>query len=129
MWYAVETVFIDNKFFGSRLVFTPGDTRQIAPGHCLESHEVEPGNRCKKEFGDRIEIHLDWFETEELALQFSNGLITYKHTYEKYFDHSIKSTLSHFIKREIIKVDKSKGILPYKGLYEFIKLKNRPYWA
>ena len=125
MWYAVETVFIDGHFWNSRCLFHDGDTNPT--GHCYCNHDEEPGNSCKKVFDGRIEIHLDWFETEELAHDFCDGKITYKHIYNTYYKESIKSNLSQFSKREIIDVDVEKGVLPHRGIYETNKLDDRPY--
>lgn len=104
MWYAVETVLIDNELFGSQCVFLDGDTGPV--GHCYADHSEEPMNSCKRFFNDRIEIHTDWFESEELAKQFCRGEITYIHYYKDY----------DFLKREIVKVDEKSGIYPYRGI-------------
>ena len=80
MWYAVETAFIDGRFLGSRCLFVDGDETSSV-GHCF-ANDHEPVNQCQKEFGDRIELHTDWFESEELAHAFCDGNITYIHHYE-----------------------------------------------
>ena len=125
MWYATETAFIDGKLFGTRCLFKEGDTSAV--GHCYCSHNEEPMNEVKYEFGNRIEIHTDWFESEELAKSFCEGKITYKHIYDTYYKPSIRSTLSNFRKREIIEV--KDGIEPYRGIYEKNPLDYEPYWA
>lgn len=127
MWYATETVFIDGKLFASRCCFTDGDKSVV--GHCYESLDAQPMNRCEKHFDNRIEIHTDWFESEELAHKFCDGLITYKHIYDTYYDKSIKSTLSKFKKREIVEVDEKNEIYPHKGIYEMNPLDYKPYWV
>jgi len=125
MWYAVETVFIDGELFGSKCVFVDGDTSAL--GHCYASHSEEPGNRCERFFDNRIERHIDWFESEELAKRFCAGEITYVHHYETYYKAALKSTLQRFIKREIVEV--GNGILPYRGVYEKHPLNHAPYWC
>lgn len=127
MWYGVETVFIDGVLFGSRCCFEDGDTGP--EGHCFASLDEEPGNSCKKEFDDRIEIHLDWFESEQLAKDFQSGKITYEHVYDTYYKESIKSTLSRFRERKIIQVDIEKGIFPHRGICTKNQLTNKPFWA
>ena len=114
MWYAVETVFIDGALFGSRCCFTEGDTGPA--GHCYTDHSEEPCNSCKREFGDRIEIHLDWFESEELAKAFCDGKVTYVHTYDAYYNAAIRSTLTKFKSREVVPVDDEKGFFAHRGV-------------
>lgn len=126
MWYAVETAFIDGKWFGSRCLFDKGSSN--LKGHCYSSHNVEPMNQCQKLFDNRIEIHTDWFESEQLAEDFVAGKITYQHTYHTWYNPSIKSTLKQFIKREIISVDEKIGF-PRKGRCEYIPQKHKPNWA
>lgn len=125
MWYAVETVFIDGKFFGSECCFIKGNNSSI--GHCYASLTEEPMNSCKREFNNRIEIHTDWFESEELAEAFCKGEITYVHYYDTYYRNDIKSTMSHFTKREIVKADEEH--VAHKGLYIKNELDYMPYWA
>ena len=84
MWYAVETVFIDGKLFDSRRFDYDKNY-----GVCRCQHDEEPMNGTKREFGNRIEIHTDWFETEELAEKFYNGEITYIHYYDVYYNNSL----------------------------------------
>ena len=127
MWYAVETVFIDGELFGSRCCFIEGDTSPI--GHCYEGHDVEPRNSSKKEFDGRIEINLDWFESEETAKDFRDGKVTYVHMYDAYYKTNIKSTLRKFRSREIVAVNPSNGFLPHRGVYKYIMLDYEPYWA
>lgn len=127
MWYCVVTVFIDGKFFDSRCAFKDGDTSPV--GHCFAPLYEEPRNSCKKEFFGRIEIHSDWFESEDLAKRFQAGEITYKHIYDAWYKPSIKSTLTHFIKREIVEVNESQSILPYRGIYEQKVSEVKPYWV
>ena len=79
MWYAVETAFVDGQLLGSQCCFVDGD-EQSPVGHCYADRNEEPHNSCQKEFNDRIEIHVDWFETEELAHAFCDG------RYEYYID-------------------------------------------
>ncbi len=124
MWYAVETVFIDGQLFDSHC-FDYGKKTGI----CHAGDWEEPLNSCKKECLDRIEIHTDWFESEELAEDFKNGKITFIHHYDAYYKKSINSTLTKFTKREIVKVDVSKGIFPHKGIYEKHPLDYKPYWV
>lgn len=119
MWYAVETAFIDGEHLGSYCVFQDGDTGPV--GHCY-SKEKYPINMCEKKFNDRIEIHVDWFESEELAHQFSEGKITYCHIFETWKGRQ------RFIRREILKADQRKGILPYRGIQKVYELKERPWW-
>lgn len=127
MWYAVETVFIDGVFFGSRCCFTDGDTSPV--GHCYAEHSEEPRNSCKKEFGDRIEIHLDWFESEELAKDFRDGKITYVHHYDAYYKAATGSTLTKFKSREVVPVDAENGLYAHCGAYKKHMLDYKPYWA
>lgn len=127
MWYAVETVFIDGKLFGSKCAFIDGDSSPV--GHCYADLTEEPMNQCNSEFDGRIEIHLDWFESEKLAKDFCNGKITYIHYYDGYFENSIKTTLTRFRKREIIPVNENEGILPYRGIYKTDMLDYKPYWV
>ena len=65
MWYGVETVFVDGKLF---------DT--YCGGVCYAGNEEESMNSCKRECKNRIEIHQDWFENENLAKDFCSGKIT-----------------------------------------------------
>lgn len=127
MWYAVETVFIDGKLFDSRCVFKEGDTSPL--GHCFAGLDEEHMNRCEKKFGDRIEIHTDWFESEELAKKFRDGEITYVHTYDAYYKQSIKSTLRRFVKREIVEVSPNRGYYPCRGVYRENMLDYKPSWV
>lgn len=127
MWYATETVFIDGKLFGSMCLFTKGDTS--AAGHCYRPHDEEPMNSCKKEFDNRIEIHTDWFESEELAEQFMEGKVTYIHHYDAYYKPAINSTLTKFHNREIVPVDEEKGLYPHRGVYQRHMLTEKPYWV
>lgn len=126
MWYAVETVFIDGKLFGSQCLFDEDDA---VKGCCYCSHNEEPMNSSHTEFGGRIEIHCDWFETKELAMRFQDGEITYKHIYEAYYKPSIKSTLTQFVKREIVELCGNNGALAHRGIYEKVLLDYMPYWA
>lgn len=125
MWYAVETVFIDGKLFGSKCCFKKGDKSSV--GHCYADLKEEPRNSCKREFDNRIEIHTDWFESEELAEAFCNGKITYIHYYDTYYRRDIKSTMSRFAKREIVNVDEEHAA--HRGMYIKNELEYRPYWA
>ena len=119
MWYGVETVFVDGKLFDSYCV-----------GKSYNNHDEEPMNKTKKECNGRIEIHLDWFETVELAEAFRDGKITYIHHYDSYYKRSINSTLSRFTKREIVQVDIHKGYFPHRGLYVRHEIEGYcPYWA
>lgn len=106
MWYGVETVFVDGKLF---------DT--YYGGVCYAGNEEEPMNSCKRECKNRIEIHQDWFENENLAKDFCSGKITYVHHYVARYKKSIRSTLKEFVRREIVPVDEEKGILPHRGIY------------
>ena len=115
MWYAVETAFVDGRLLGSECVFQKGDESPV--GRCYYDERAEPVNSCEKKFGDRIEIHVDWFESEELAEKFREGLITYRHIYDAYYDNAVKSTRRRFRRREIVDVDPSKGIYPHKGVF------------
>ena len=112
MWYAVETVFIDGNFFGSECAFTEGNHHT---GCCYAPEWEEPKNRCETRFQDRIEIHTEWFETEQLAKDFRDGKIAYKHTYLAHYEPSINSTLRKFYKREILPV--AGDIKPWVGIY------------
>ena len=127
MWYAVETVFIDGKYFGSRICFTIGDKRSPV-GHCFADHDEEPHNSCKSEFDNRIEIHVDWFETEDAAIKFSKGEITYIQYYDAYFQNSIKSWRTRYRGRKLVPVDIKNGFEPYKGIYEKNVLTELPWW-
>lgn len=124
MWYAVETVFIDGEFFGSKCF----DYNRC--GVCY-SKDSEPNNMCERKFDDRIEIHTDWFETVELAEAFKNGEITYMHHYDSYYNKGLKSTFTRFTKREIVKVDTDNGILSHRGIYKKhpVDCNYTPYWA
>lgn len=127
MWYAVETAFVDGKVFGSRCLFVDGD--ETSPmGHCFVDDCEKPFNQCQKEFGGRIEIHTDWFESEELAHAFCDGKITYIHHYEAYYDKPIRTTRRRFLKREIVKIDKEQGIFPYRGIYKDHITEDYPWW-
>lgn len=127
MWYAVETVFIDGELFGSRCCFTEGDTSPV--GHCYARSDEEPRNGSKKEFDDRIEINLDWFESEEIAKDFRDGKITYVHMYDAYYNAAIKSTLKQFKSREIVAVNPRDGFLSHRGVYKSVLLDYKPYWV
>lgn len=127
MWYAVETAFVDGQLLASECVFQEGDTSPL--GHCYASLSEEPMNMCEKKFFDRLEIHTDWFESEELAKQFSEGKITYVHHYDAYYSPGIRSTRTRFTKREIVAVDEEKGYFPYRGVRQLHKLDYRPWWA
>lgn len=127
MWYCVETVFIDGKLFGSRCCFDEDDRSPV--GKCYAAETEEPHNSRKEEFGGRIEIHLDWFESRELATDFRDGKITYVHTYESYYKKSINSTLRKFSQRKIVDVCEEKGILPHRGIYTDIPINYKPYWV
>lgn len=127
LWYAVETVFIDGKLFGSRCCFTKGSKGHA--GHCYQSHDVEPMNSCKREFDDRIEIHTDWFESEELAEQFMEGKVTYIHHYDAYYKPAIRSTLTKFKSREVVPVDEENGLYAHRGVYKQHMLAEKPYWV
>lgn len=126
MWYAVETAFIDGRFFGSRCLFVDGDETSSV-GHCF-ANDHEPVNQCQKEFGDRIELHTDWFESEELAHAFCDGNITYIHHYEAYYDKSIKTSRRRFLKREIVTVDEEKGLFSHRGIYKDHLTEECPWW-
>lgn len=127
MWFATETVFIDGNLFGSRCIFKKGDTSTV--GHCYCSHNEEPRNSCTMEFDNRIEIHTDWFESEELAGQFVEGKVTFVHHYDAYYKPALKSTLTKFRKREIVPVDEGKGLYPHRGVYQRHMLTEKPYWV
>ena len=127
MWYAVETAFVDGQLLGSECVFKEGDTSLL--GHCLADLSEEPHNSCEKKFFGRLEIHTDWFESEELAKQFKEGKITYIHHYEAYYKRSINSTLRRFLRREIVEVDEAKGYLPYEGIYMDHQIDYEPWWV
>ncbi len=127
MWYAVETVFINGKFFDSKCVFTDDENSPV--GHCYCSMDEEPMNRRKTEFGGKIEIHLDWFESKELAKKFCDGEITYMHVYDAYYKKSIKSTLRRFKERKIVKVDPNTGVFPCRGIYKDVLLEHKPFWV
>jgi hypothetical protein len=127
MWFATETVFIDGKLFGSRCIFIKDDTSPV--GHCYCSHDEEPRNSCKIEFDNRIEIHTDWFESEELAEQFVEGKVTYIHHYDAYYKAAIKSTLTRFRRREIAPVDEENGLYAHRGVYKKHMLTEKPYWV
>ena len=126
-WCAVETCFIDGKFFGTRCLFTNGKEKDPV-GRCYASLDEEPGNRRDILFGGRIELRTEWFESEQLAVGFAMGRITYRHTYEVYYKVSIKSSVGRFIKREILEVD-NKTVFPYRGIRSVIELQDKPYWA
>ena len=128
MWYAVETVFIDGKHFGSRICFTPGDEKSPV-GHCFADFDEEPHNSCKNEFDNRIEIYTDWFETEDAAIKFCKGEITYIQYYDAYFQNSIRSWRTRYRGRRLLPVDTEKGIEPYKGIYDRNILKEKPWWV
>lgn len=127
MWYAVETAFIDGKFFGSHCLFIDGDTSPM--GHCYASIDEEPMNSCEKKYNNRIEIHTDWFESEDLAKSFRDGKITYIHYYDAYYDKSVKTTFTRFRKRKIVSIDVENGIYPYKGIYTKTMLDYKPSWC
>ena len=120
MWYGVETAFIDGNCLVSYCLFQDGDTSPV--GHCYSEDEY-PVNICEKHFNDRIKIHVDWFESEELAHQFCEGKITYRHTFEKWKGRQ------WFVKREILEIDPGKGILPYQGIQKIQELKEKPWWV
>lgn len=118
MWYGVEITYVDGKFFDG-----------YCGGICYAEHNEEPMNSCKHLCNNRIEIHVDWFETQELAQKFLDGEITYIHHYESYYKASIKSTLRHFVKREIVDVNEEKGYFKHKGVYQDHPLDFKPYWV
>lgn len=118
MWYAVETVFIDGKHFASRLCFDPKQPGYA--GTCRCRHDEEPMNSCERRFGDRIELHTDWFETPELAEKFKNGAITYEHIYHDHYRKDIRSSIPHFVKRVILDVDEKRA-KPWHGIYTHIR--------
>ncbi len=125
-WYAVMTAFIDGKLLESRCCFINGDSMV---GCQIASHSEQPMNQSCKEFFGRIEINTDWFETPELARAFSEGKITYIHYYDAYYKASIKSTLTQYRSRELVEVCEENGIMPYRGIHKYHKLKTKPYWA
>ena len=127
MWYAVETAFIDGQLFESRCCFIDGDTSSPV-GHCFAGSEQEPQNSCQKFYNDRIEVRVDWFESESIAHDFCDGKITYIHHYEAYFDKSILTTRRRYIKREIVPVDHVK-YFAHKGVDIEHKVKYRPWWV
>lgn len=116
MWYALETVFIDGKLFGSRCAFIDEDSNP-------------DGDYYVVSFGGRIEILLDWFESKEIAKGFCNGKVTYIHYYDGYFMDSAKTTLKRFSKREIIPVNENEGILPHRGIHKTNMLNYKPHWV
>lgn len=120
MWYGVETAFVDGKHLGSQCLFQDKDPGPV--GHCY-ADDPYPVNSCEKHFGGRIEIHVDWFETEELAHKFCNGVITYRHTYDSW------NGRWRFVKRTIENVDPGKGVEPYRGQRTVNILKEIPWWA
>lgn len=126
MWYGVETAFIDGELFGSRCLFKKGSKSPV--GHCYAPKYEQPGNSVEKQFDNRIELHCDWFESEELAERFCNGEITYIHYYHAWYDSSINSTFRRYCKREIAEVD-FENYFPYRGITKDIVLDSRPYWA
>lgn len=127
MWYAVETAFIDNKWFGSRCMFDEENEKSRA-GTCMASHDEQPMNRTERFFNNRIEIHTDWFESKELAKAFIAGEITYCHLYHTWYDKRIHSTKQKFIRREIIPVDNETGF-PHRGRMEYVPQLYKPYWV
>ncbi|MCC2255683.1 hypothetical protein LKD70_14910 [Ruminococcus sp. CLA-AA-H200] len=126
MWYAVETAFVDGKLLGSHCCFKDDDTTPV--GHCNASWNEEPYNSCEKKFGDRIEIHVDWFETAELAHAFCDGKVTYITHCNAYYDKSIKTTLTKYHHREIVDVDHTKHY-PHRGEVKLHMLKEKPDWV
>lgn len=112
-WYPVETVFVDGELFGTR-TFDYAKMRCFTTAYPFE----EPHNTCKKEFDDRIEIHTDFFESEELAKAFVAGEITYIHHYDSYYGDTKPEARFRFAKREIVKVDIENGIHPHRGIYK-----------
>lgn len=123
MWYATETAFVDGELLGSRIMFTPGSPDTDPVGKCF-SNEKEPQNSETRLFGDRIEVHTDWFETEEAAQRFVDGEITYVHKYEIY-----KNMAPRFMSRKLVSVDPSEKHYAHRGEYVHETLAVRPWWA
>lgn len=127
MWYAVETAFVDGQLLGSNCCFIDRD-EQSSVGHCFADWNEEPHNSCQKEFNDRIEIHVDWFETETLAHAFCDGKVTYITHYDAYYKKSINSTLRRYRSREIVKVD-HKEHFPWRDEVKDHLLDSEPFWV
>ena len=76
MLYAVQTVFIDGKLFGSECMFEENGGGMKGCCDHPPPHSEEPMNSCEGKFFNRIRIYTDWFETPELARRFRDGEIT-----------------------------------------------------
>lgn len=127
MWYAVETAFMNGEVVKSRICFTPGSKSPV--GRCNAEHNEEPHNRCEEKFDGMFEFHTDWFQTEEQAIAFNEGKITYISHYDAYYHRGINSTLTKFKYWEAVPVDIDNGLLPYIGKYEKHMLDYKPYWV
>lgn len=119
MWYAVETAFMNGRMLKSVPMFDPkmdeNTAGRVIPGTCPLSHNEEPHNTCQTFLNGLIEIHTDWFQTKEQAMQFINGGITYVMHYRAVYRKDIKSTIRTFLKWEAVPAMGDK--LPYKGIY------------
>ncbi len=122
MWYAVETAFINGTQYKSIPCFKKDVDEYgtgIQPGTCMRPHYEEPMNTCQTFLNGIIEIHTDWFQTKEQAMQFINGSLTYVITRREEYRKDINSTLSHFVKWEAVPANGE--YLPYRGVYKAIK--------
>lgn len=119
MWYAVETIFMNGTQLKSVPMFNPNaneKSERILPGTCLCGHDEEPHNTCQKFLNGIVEIHTDWFQTKEQAMQFINGGITYIVHYRAVYRKDIKSTIRTFLKWEPVPALGEN--LPYRGIYK-----------
>lgn len=106
MWYAVETAFIEGRWYKSMLMFDPWASQENAralPGVCYAGHDECPHNTCQTFMGRLIEIHVDWFQTKEQAIEFMDGKIGYAMHFRTWYDRGIRSMRSEFIKWEPVK--------------------------
>lgn len=119
MWYAVETAFVNGKQFKSIPLFEPDADEasgRVLPGTCMAGHNEEPHNTCQKFLKGLMEIHTDWFQTKEQAMDFINGGITYVIHYRAVYKKSIKSTIRTFLNWEAVPAQGE--FLPYRGVYK-----------
>jgi hypothetical protein len=117
MWCKKETVFVDGKMFDSHCCF---DDHEVNEDGYLFTNSDYPMNTCEKYCRGRIEIRTDWFETEELAHLFCEGVITYVHTHEIRYNNTTKSRFIKLVKRDIIKVGDLGLAHPYRGINAYI---------